>query len=118
MNVANCYARMEADYQDVLRRLGTEERVKRFLCRLPEDHNYADLCSALQEGRGEDAFRAAHSLKGICMNLGLTKLYRSTNALTEALRGGVIPAAAQPLAEQVGRDYDETVQCVDALLQP
>lgn len=35
----------------------------------------------------ETAFRAAHTLKGLCMNLGFDSLYEVSSALTENLRG-------------------------------
>lgn len=35
----------------------------------------------------EEAFRTAHTLKGICLNLGLDRLYRVSACLTEKLRG-------------------------------
>lgn len=117
MTIEECYARMGADYEDVLRRLGKEERVKRFLGFLPGDASYSSLCGALEAGNAEEAFRAAHSLKGICMNLGLAKLLRSVNSLTEELRGGAITQAAAPLAEQVQKDYRMTMQCIQEFLE-
>ena len=111
----DCYRRIGADYQDVLRRLGTEERVRRFLIKFPEDTCYADLRRALTEGNGEEAFRAAHSLKGICMNLGFSSLYRSVNALTEELRSGQIRPEALSLSGQVQEDYDAVIQSIGIL---
>lgn len=116
MTTEECYARMNADYADVLRRFGQEERVKRFLFRLPDDESYPTLCRMLDDGDGQEAFRAAHSLKGICMNLGLASLYESVNALTEELRSGQVTPAARPLAEQVKQDYLATVQCIRELM--
>ena len=33
------------------------------------------------------AFRAAHTIKGICLNLGFDKLYQASSDITEQLRG-------------------------------
>ena len=34
----------------------------------------------------EDAFRSAHTLKGVCQNLSFDRLYEVSNELTELLR--------------------------------
>lgn len=115
MTTQECYERMGADYEDVLRRLGKEERVRRFLLRLPEDMSFQNLCRAMEAGDAEEAFRAAHSLKGICMNLGLTALYQSAHALTEALRGNTLTPASLPLMRQLTKDYAETIRTIKAL---
>jgi len=38
----------------------------------------------------KEAFRAAHTLKGVCQNLGFTNLYQPTCDLTEVLRTGTL----------------------------
>ena len=117
MKIEECYVRMGGDYDDVLRRLGNEERVRRFLSRFVEEESYSDLCRFLESGAIEEAFRAAHSLKGICMNLGLFTLYLSVKDLTEELRGGVFRPETQALFEQVSIDYRKTIACIQEYLQ-
>ena len=56
-----------------------------------DDGSYQELVNALKEGRDEDAFRAAHTLKGVCQNLSFTSLYEPSQTITEALRGGKKP---------------------------
>lgn len=114
MTIEDCYARMGANYEEVLRRLGKAERVARFLRKLPDEPSFPTLRQALQAGDAQEAFRAAHSLKGICMNLGLTALGNSASALTEALRGGRIPETAGELFAAVERDYRHAVLCIQA----
>ena len=52
---------------------------------------------------------AAHSLKGICMNLGIERLYRMADVLTEELRDRKITKKAETLFEQVRKEYVRTV---------
>ena len=52
-----------------------------------------ELTESLKEKDGECAFRAAHTLKGVCANLGLDRLYEADCELTEKLRGRQIEAA-------------------------
>lgn len=117
MTIVECYSRMGADYEDVLRRLEKEDRVLRFLSRFPEEGSYTTLRAALVAGNAEEAFRAAHSLKGICLNLGLVSLYRSSNALTEELRSGKAIPEADPLFARVTQDYQTAIQIIQELLR-
>lgn len=76
MTTAECYALIGADYTEVLRRMGNEDRVRRFLLKFAEEPSYGLLCRSVEAGDAKEAFRAAHSIKGVCLNLGLTALYR------------------------------------------
>ena len=115
MYIEEIYERLGADYSDVLRRMGKAERVIRFLSIFPDDPSYLRLSEALKSGDAEVAFRSAHSLKGICMNLGLTALRDSSSALTETLRGGQITQESLSLFKQVEDDYTATVDCIRQL---
>lgn len=114
MTIRECYETLGADYDDILRRLGNEDRILRFLGKFPGDGSFADLEASLAEGRCQDAFRAAHTLKGICLNLGLTPLAHSSSRLTEALRGGDC-GGAEALFAQVRADYQLTLTAIQAL---
>lgn len=41
----------------------------------------------------DEAFRAAHTIKGICQNLSFNRLYESSYNMTESLRYGYTPEA-------------------------
>lgn len=46
------------------------------------------LGTALEEGKLDDAFEAAHALKGVLGNLALTPVYNPLAEMTELLRAG------------------------------
>ena len=115
MTVKDCYEAIGADYQEVLRRLANEERVKRFLLKFPGDDSFYGLVKAVEEGDYETAFRAVHTLKGICLNLSITRLAASSSALTESLRSGGWSEEAGRLFEQVKEEYAQTVQEIKKL---
>lgn len=115
MTVEECYACMGSDYRDAIRRLGKDERIKRFLIMALEDERMSSLSKALEEKDPEKAFRAAHTLKGICMNLSLTVLYESAAALADELRAGGITDKALVLAEQAKKDYEQVTDCIERL---
>ena len=106
---------MGVDCSDVLRRLGSEARVKKFLMKILEDQSFSHLLSALEDENYEEAFRCAHSLKGVCLNLDLDPLQASSSELTEALRGGAPEGDISSLVEQVKLDYENMVRLVSQL---
>lgn len=117
MTLKECYEAMGADYNDVFARLRNDDRIQRFLVKVLEDGSYDLLVKSLEERNIEEAFRAAHTIKGVCMNLSLTKLYQSAQALTEALRNRhEYGEDIEPLFEKVTADYNFTMQCIRGLL--
>ena len=48
MTVKECYALIGADYDNVLSRLRTDERITKFLFKVAEDKSYELLCESLK----------------------------------------------------------------------
>lgn len=111
MTLRECYAALEGDYESAVARLMTERVVQKFIIRFLDDASYELLCRSIEEEDYNEAFRAAHTLKGVCQNLSFTKLYESSARLTEALRGGKNENAFA-LFPQVKADYDQTVSAI------
>ena len=65
MTVKECYEIIGANYEEVESRLRTEERIKKFLLKVLNDKSYDLLCDSIKQKNMEEAFRAAHTLKGI-----------------------------------------------------
>ena len=75
------------DYKGTMARfMGNESFYLRMLGLLSSDESFRNLGSALENGNLDGAFEAAHTLKGVAGNLGLTPLYRSVCAVVEPLR--------------------------------
>lgn len=68
--------------------MNNEQLLERFLKKFPQDTNYKELLAAVEEKRYEDAFKAAHTLKGVCGNLSLDSLYENVCTVVELLRSG------------------------------
>lgn len=114
MEVKEFYTRIGGDAASVLDRLGTEELIVRFVRKFPADGSYTQLCEAIAQGDVETAFRAAHTLKGLCLNLGFESLYRVDAALTEEQRAGKLAEAAEQLPA-VKEKYEELVGLIAQL---
>ncbi|MCM1084335.1 MAG: Hpt domain-containing protein [Clostridium sp.] len=68
--------------------MNNEKLLEKFLKKFPQDPNYEELLVAVAEKRYEDAFKAAHTLKGVCGNLSLESLYENVCTVVELLRNG------------------------------
>ena len=99
---------MGADYNEVFRRLYNEAMIRKFVLLFPKDDSFHNLEAALKEQNVKEAFRAAHTLKGVCQNLGFSNLYAQT------LRAGQLEGTAEQFAE-VEKQYRITMAAIQAL---
>lgn len=111
MKLKECYEHLGGDYKEVMSHLRTDARVEKFLLLFLEDDSYVQLIRCLEVGDDEGAFRAVHTLKGICQNLSFTRLFQSSCALTEALRNGR-SGDVSGLVHEVGADYERTAGAI------
>lgn len=95
--------------------MGNQELLLRFLRKFPGDNNYRDIVSSLESGDYETAFRAAHTLKGLCGNLSLTKLQEIVSEQTELLRAEKWDEA-KALMPRVTEVYQDTLEKLAPLL--
>ena len=118
MTIQECYQELGGDFAQVKKRLPSVSLIMKFIAKFPDDRSFAELCRAMEEGRRADAFRAAHTLKGVCANLGFDRLMASAGRLTELLRPetDTIPESCAELLEEVRKDYDLTVSAIRACL--
>lgn len=94
MTLKEFYTISGGDYDGTLARLITEDRMKKFAHKFGDDPSYNELCVALEHGDVQNAFLAAHTLKGVCQNLGFNPLYRTSSEVTEILRAGSLETGA------------------------
>ena len=113
MTLKECYAAMGGNYDDVIGRLRTEKLVQKFVLKFLNDGSYNLLLQSMEEKNYEEAFRAAHTIKGVCQNLSISKLQDSSGRLCEALREGYTPEAEALLQETIS-DYTKTVAAIEA----
>lgn len=118
MTIQECYQKLGGDFEQVEKRLPSVSLVKRFITKFLDDQSFSELCCAMQSGQPAEAFRAAHTLKGVSANLGFGRLLTSAAKLTELLRSETdsIPEGAVSLLEEVKRDYEVTVSSIRAYL--
>ena len=114
MSLKTCYEALGGNYDEALGRLMSERIMQKFVLKFLNEGSYELLTAALDAKDGEAAFRAAHTLKGVCLNLSFDKLIHSVEPLCEALRHGWTDDALT-LVEPVRADYQQTVAAIRAL---
>jgi len=118
MTVKECYDAIGADYDDVFSRLRKDDRIRKFLLKVLDDKSYELLLNSVASRDMAEAFRAAHTLKGVCQNLSLTRLYKSSSRLSDVLRdrqeyGEDIAEALEPVKE----DYTQMIEYIGKLAE-
>ena len=111
MTLQECYAAIGGDFEGVKGRLPSEKFIQKYVLKFLDDGSYDLLCRSLEEKNYSEAFRAAHTIKGVCQNLSITKLQDSSSRLCESLRNGYTPESGV-LAEEVREDYAQTVAAI------
>lgn len=114
MSLEELYEKTGGNYEEVLTRLMTPQLVRKFALKFLDDNSFNALCDAFEAGNREEAFRAAHTLKGVCQNLGFGKLLASASTITELLRTetDTIPEEAKSVLENVKNDYNITTEAI------
>ncbi len=111
MTIRECYEALGGDYDDVIGRLRSERLVEKFVLKFPADGSFDLLLRSIADGNAQEAFRAAHTIKGACQNLGFTALGNAAAALTEVLRGGAL-VGYEAYLPAVQESYARTVAAI------
>lgn len=120
MTLEECYALMGGNLEEVRGRLRSDERVAKFAGLFRSDETFAALERSWEQHAMAEAFRAAHTLKGVSRDLGFTPLHLASAELADVLRparegGPVDEAAAAKLMEDVKGAYNKTIEALNTL---
>ena len=115
MTVEDCYEQMGISYEDVVGRIGNETILKKFVQKFPDDPSFKNLEEGLAEKDHEKAFRAVHTLKGICLNLGFDNLFEPSSRLTELLRGQETTEDCETLFAEVTEQYHRWIDAIQKM---
>lgn len=116
MTVKECYKKMDGDYEKAVRLMGNDERIIKYLKIFQRDPNFDSLCNAIEQSDFKTAFNAAHTLKGVALNLSLTSLAEKTINLTEMLRSCDPSENMALLLQNTKTAYKLVIESIDALL--
>jgi len=114
MTVKEFYDSIGGNYKEALSRLMRDDLIKRFVEKFLKDPSYNALVTAMKEKNYDEAFQAAHTLKGVSKNLALTEIGDASSNITEMLRGGQYEQAEQYLPK-VMDTYEKVVTGIEQL---
>lgn len=104
------------DYDTTMARfINNEKMYIKFLDKFFEDESMDKLGSALGENNLKGAFEAAHTLKGVAGNMGLTPLFDQVCAIVEPLRGCNEQADYTDLYQQIKGEFSRADELRAAL---
>lgn len=86
MDLQNFYKAIGVNYNTVLRRLRREDLIEKYLKLFLKDQTFVLLAEAKENGDYQQLFGAAHTIKGLALNLELSPLADAASSLTEYLR--------------------------------
>lgn len=116
MNIEECYEELGGNCSEIKMRLTGIGLIDKFLVKFLDDKSFDTLCRQMECGNREEAFRAAHTLKGICANLSFSRLLASVSGLTEELRPASetnsVSYKAIDMLSDVRRDYEVTADAI------
>ena len=114
MTIEELYKTSGNDYNELLGRLFNAKLIEKLVKKYREDQNYKQLCEGVAEQDREKVFTAAHTIKGLALNLGFGQLAQAATELTEATRssyGDNVPA----LFDAVKKEQDKILALIDQL---
>ncbi len=114
MDIKECYQEMGGDFDDILGRLRNVSLIEKLVKKFKDDESIKELEEGLKEKDVEKAFRAAHTLKGICLNLSFKQLTEDAVNLTEVLRAKSFEGTEE-LFEKVKKEYEDTINAINKL---
>ena len=88
MTIVECYQQLGGNLENVKTRLPSDSLIKRFIIKFLDDSSYSELCDALQKGQRDEAFRAAHTLKGVLFQHFKIHTSISPEGISSFLRSG------------------------------
>ncbi|WP_040197634.1 Hpt domain-containing protein [Candidatus Soleaferrea massiliensis] len=100
----------------VQRFAGNAELYEKFLVKFLDDPNFSLIGPALDEKDFGAVLTAAHTLKGVSANLGMTRLYQSCSGMVAALRCETPEKAADHYGE-LEAAYQEICEIIDQTKQ-
>ncbi len=97
------------DYVDAMDRMGGDEAIyKKLAMKYLNNTNYVDLVAAMEAKNYDDAYEAAHTLKGVSGNLSFTDLFKIAAAISNALYQGEYQAAEGMMAD-VKKEHEKVL---------
>lgn len=120
MNLQEFFAISGSSYEEIHNRISSDVLLKKFLRQFLEDKTFESLDQSITKKDYKNAFFASHSLKGVCSNLGLSKLEKDTIVLLEYLRVNsenpdIDEKFCNDSFQKIKQDYEQVISAIKIL---
>lgn len=88
MTLQELYREIGGDYEQALQVLRVDKLLDKHIRKLPKNGVVEGLLSAGETKDPKTLFEAAHAVKGLCANLGLTELSKNASEIADEFREG------------------------------
>ena len=106
---------MGFDLDDALKRFVNNEALyEKFLVKFSSDPNYSLLVDSVKNCNKEEAFKAAHTLKGVCGNLSINRLLELVSKQVEYFRADKWDEGVA-MMDTITDEYNKTVKAINNL---
>ncbi len=114
MTLQELYQNIGADYEQAVRVLRMEKLIDKHIRKLTKNGVVDKLFEAGKEMDPSALFEAAHAMKGVCANLGLTGLSEAASEIAEEYRPGkerrFTDAEVKAKIDHIAQDYQKTAE--------
>ena len=114
MTPKQVYEELHGDYNAIFAAVRSDAVIARLLKMLQKDESMKNLAQGIAESDPETAFRAAHTLKGVSLNLHLDELSKKAIELTEILRPRVL-VGYQDAYRALVEEFQRTERAIEQL---
>ncbi len=114
MNLEECYKLMGGNLEDTIKRIDNVKLITTIVRSFPNDPSFNELKTAYENKDVDLAFRAAHTLKGICLNLGFDQLSKDVCEITEIFRSKTFDGSEE-LYKKICDNYSLTISAISNL---
>lgn len=90
--------------------MNNEMLCMKFLKKFPQDETFMEMKKAFAQGDAEEFFKAAHTMKGVSGNLGLSSLYNEMQPAVEKSRRGELPSKED--MDIIEEQYHEIIKII------
>ncbi len=109
------YEKINGNYEVALSRMQNDERIKKYLNFFLMDESYKQLADAMELNNCEEAFKGAHTLKGVCQNMAFTALSTVVEQITEELRAKEFEKAKETFPI-VTKEYQKVIDAIHEII--
>lgn len=121
MTLQELYSQIGGDYEQALRVMRVEKLIDKHIRKLVTNGMVDGLVDAAERMEPAELFDAAHAMKGICANLGLTALAEMASEIAEEYRGSnqrkLTDEQAKEKIAQIEALYKKTAESIGKYAQ-